>query len=169
MIKNVLVLLFVISSFSLSSCDSTSTYFYEPDFTTVPAAFPRADSAKTVLPNGLIIYEVKTGDGPFTVQNKDVINGYYTGRKLSNDEIFDSTYKDGFTNYFSLNLGGVNANSGSFNFIQGFRQGFVGMKKGGQRVIVIPPDLGYAGTGNILASDTLVFDIEVHSFVSAKK
>jgi len=169
MIKNVLVLLFILATLSLSSCDSSDPYYYEPDFTTVPEAFPREDSVKSVLPNGLIIYDVKIGDGPFTVQNKDVINGYYTGRKLKDDEIFDSTYKDGLTNYFNLNLGGVNANSGTFNFIEGFRQGFVGMKKGGQRVIVIPPDLGYAGTGNLLENDTLVFDVEVHSFVAAKK
>ncbi|NCP84298.1 MAG: hypothetical protein GW823_05260 [Bacteroidetes bacterium] len=169
MIKNVLVLFFILSTLSLFSCDSTSSYYYEPDFTNVPDAFPRDEAKKTVMPNGLIIYEVALGDGPFTVQNKDVINGYYTGRKLKDDEIFDSTFKDGFTSYFSLNLGGVNVNSGTFNFIEGFRQGFVGMKKGGKRVVVIPPDLGYAGTGNLLQNDTLVFDIEVHSFVAAKK
>ena len=35
------------------------------------------------------------------------------------------------------------------------------MKEGGRRVLVIPPELGYAGTSNSLREDTLVFDVEL--------
>lgn len=163
-----LLIVLVLSIVTTYSCDD-STYVYEPDFTTVPEAFPRDESKKTVMENGLIVYEVKEGTGPFTVQNRDIINGYYTGRKLSNNEVFDSVYKDGLTDYININLGQTNTSTGGFNYIEGFRLGFIGMKQGGQRVVVIPPDLAYGGTSSNLANDTLVFDIEVHSFVAAKR
>lgn len=164
-----LATLFFISLFMLTTCNDNNPFFNEPDFSTVPAPFPRDESKKTIQENGLIIYEVKEGTGDFTVQNRDIINGYYTGRKFKDNEVFDSVYKDGMTSYVNINLGAVNPQTGTFNFIHGFREGFFGMKQGGQRVVVIPPSLGYGGTSNALANDTLVFDIEVHSFVAGKR
>ena len=53
------------------------------------------------------------------------------------------------------------------NVIPGFSQGITGMKVGGMRRVVIPPNLGYgnsppAGTG-IRANETLIFEIELVS------
>jgi FKBP-type peptidyl-prolyl cis-trans isomerase FkpA len=48
--------------------------------------------------------------------------------------------------------------------IPGFSQGVVGMRVGGQRRIVIPPDLGYGAAGSapdIPGNATLLFEVEL--------
>ncbi len=52
---------------------------------------------------------------------------------------------------------------GAGRVIRGFDQGVVGMKVGGQRRIVIPPDLGYgsAGAGSIPPNATIIFDVDL--------
>lgn len=154
--------------FILASCDTKTYTPYVPDYSKVPTAFPRDEAKKVTKENGLIIYEVEIGTGNQIVNNRDAISGYYTGR-LTNGEVFDSSYRDGATSSTTLNLGGINSQTGGFTFIDGFRQGFVGMKPGGKRVIVIPPALGY---GNLPSSqfvkDTLIFDVEVEYILTPK-
>ena len=47
--------------------------------------------------------------------------------------------------------------------IAGWQQGIPGMKVGGRRLLVIPPDLGYGATGSgpIAANETLIFVVDV--------
>lgn len=65
---------------------------------------------------------------------------------------------------------GAQFDSGTFSFtvgtgvIQGFSQGVVGMRVGGLRRVVIPPNLGYGAAGNppsIPGNATLLFEIEL--------
>lgn len=65
-----------------------------------------------------------------------------------------------------------NANSSPLSFvlgqghiIPGLEIGLLGMKVGGKRVVVIPPELGYGNQdlGPIPANSTLIFEVEVVS------
>jgi FKBP-type peptidyl-prolyl cis-trans isomerase len=106
------------------------------------------------LENGLLIEDIVVGVGNEAKDhNKVVVN--YTGT-LENGSVFDSSLKPGrdpFT--FTLGVGSV---------IKGWDQGVKGMKVGGKRKLVIPPELGYGdkGAGNVIPPNTtLYFEVEL--------
>ncbi len=94
------------------------------------------------------------GTGTTAVAGSEVTVNY-TGVLASNDQEFDSTVgKAPFT--FTLGAG---------NVIKGWDIGVEGMKVGGERILIIPPALGYGFTdyGPIPASSTLIFKIDLLS------
>ncbi|MCE2946280.1 MAG: FKBP-type peptidyl-prolyl cis-trans isomerase [Betaproteobacteria bacterium] len=109
---------------------------------------------------GLKITDRKVGTGAEAVPGRQV-TVHYTGwlfdpaAKDNKGKKFDSSLdrKDPFT--FGLGAGQV---------IRGWDQGVAGMKIGGQRTLVIPPELGYGarGAGGVIPPNaTLVFDVEL--------
>lgn len=102
--------------------------------------------------NRMVIDDVKVGTGE-EVKDGDVVSVHYIGTLQSGEE-FDNSRKRGQPFEFKVGGGQV---------IKGWDQGLVGMKVGGQRVLVIPPELAYgeAGIGPIPGNATLVFMIEL--------
>jgi peptidylprolyl isomerase len=79
----------------------------------------------------------------------------YVGVSFSTGQEFDASWDRGEPFPFPLGGGQV---------IQGWDQGVEGMKVGGRRELVIPPDLGYGPQGSppaIAPNETLVFVIDL--------
>ncbi len=82
---------------------------------------------------------------------------YYTGW-VQGGQKFDSSYDEGKQPFAVSPLGQASV-------ITGWNQGLIGMKVGGTRRLIIPPNLGYGdqGRGPIPPDATLIFDITVVS------
>ena len=110
-------------------------------------------SAMTKQPSGLYIQEVAPGNGAEATSGKQVAV-HYTGT-LVDGRKFDSSHDRGEPIQFPLGTGRV---------IKGWDEGIAGMKVGGKRKLVIPPELGYGSRGagaDIPPNATLVFDVEL--------
>ena len=106
------------------------------------------------MENGLEIQDLKVGTGP-EVRLGQVLTMHYSGT-LANGAKFDSSYDRGEPFQFTLGAGEV---------IKGWDIGIQGMKVGGKRKLIIPPELGYGsrniGNGLIPPNSTLIFETEV--------
>jgi FKBP-type peptidyl-prolyl cis-trans isomerase FkpA len=114
---------------------------------------PPAAGAAAPAPSGLVVKEVKLGEGELAVTGK-VVSVSYVGT-LTDGTKFDSTADHGGQPIeFPLGTGKV---------IKGWDQGIDGMKVGGRRRLTIPPQLAYGerGMGPIPPHATLVFDVEL--------
>jgi len=110
------------------------------------------DSVSRTGVTELIIDEVERGSGA-PVGNGDTVTVHYEG-SLPNGERFDSSRDRGEPFTFTVGQGRV---------IEGWEEGILGMREGGTRILVIPPDLGYGPqrVGAIPPNATLVFTIEL--------
>jgi FKBP-type peptidyl-prolyl cis-trans isomerase FkpA len=108
----------------------------------------------------LQIEDLVVGSGAEAVTGKS-INVHYTGwlydptQPKNRGRKFDSSKDRNEPFRFALGAGQV---------IQGWDQGFAGMKVGGKRVLTIPPEMGYGarGAGGVIPPNaTLVFEVEL--------
>ncbi|MBL6935743.1 MAG: FKBP-type peptidyl-prolyl cis-trans isomerase [Alphaproteobacteria bacterium] len=100
----------------------------------------------------LQIEDIRIGTGIAAADN-DLLAVDYKGH-LEDGTQFDSSYKRGEPWEFTLGQGQV---------IRGWDKGLRGMKVGGKRRLVIPPEMGYGGEdkGLIPPNSTLIFEIEL--------
>jgi FKBP-type peptidyl-prolyl cis-trans isomerase len=146
--KSPLLLLLAAAALATGACNKKSA----ETTAAAPSAAPQAAQA----PSGLLIEDVKIGDGAVATQGKTV-GVHYTGR-LTDGKQFDSSLDRGQPIEFRL---------GAHQVIKGWDMGIDGMRVGGKRKLTIPPDLAYGATGTpggpIPPNATLVFDVELVS------
>jgi peptidylprolyl isomerase len=100
-------------------------------------------------PKTLLTLDLKPGTGP-EIKNGSVLEANYLLQTWSDKKIVDNSFDRGQT----LAVEGV----GTGRVIKGWDQGLLGMKQGGRRILIVPPDLGYPnGSGPIKPGETLVF------------
>ncbi len=114
-------------------------------------------NTNTTTPSGLQYTDTTVGSGAEARAGHHV-HVHYTGW-LYQDGVqgakFDSSRDRNDAFAFSLGAGQV---------IKGWDEGVAGMKIGGQRTLIIPPELGYGarGAGGVIPGNaTLKFDVEL--------
>jgi peptidylprolyl isomerase len=113
---------------------------------------PSGPPPTTLVKNDLIL-----GTGDYAIPGKTVVVNY-VGVLYRTGKEFDSTWRTGHT--FPFQLGGEQV-------IAGWDEGVVGMRVGGRRELIIPPELGYGeqgdGSGTIGPNETLIFVVDLVS------
>lgn len=134
--------------FSLNACNAETTTLTE------------GKSAMTANISELQKIDTQIGTGREAEAGFN-ISVHYTGwlfdaaAKDHKGKKFDSSVDRGQPFEFGLGQGQV---------IQGWDEGFAGMKIGGKRTLVIPPEMGYGarGAGGVIPPNaTLIFDVEL--------
>ena len=112
---------------------------------------PEIDFPGGEPPTELVITDVIVGDGREAVARRSG-RGPLRGVDFETGEEFDSSWGRGESIEFPLR-----------GLIQGWQDGIPGMRVGGRRQLVIPPDLAYgpAGAGHRLSGRTLIFVIDL--------
>ena len=116
-----------------------------------------APSKMSELPSGLKYTDTTVGTGAVASSGHKV-SVHYTGWLYNNGEKgkkFDSSVDRGEPFSFAL---------GAQQVIRGWDEGVAGMKVGGKRTLIIPPDLGYGKKGagkDIPPNSTLLFEVEL--------
>lgn len=105
-------------------------------------------------PAVLLKKDIKKGTGKKAAKG-DKVTVQYVGISWSTGAQFDASWDRGEPFEFELGAGGV---------IKGWDEGVKGMREGGRRELVIPPDLAYGPDGRpptIQPNETLVFVIDL--------
>jgi peptidylprolyl isomerase len=106
-------------------------------------------------PTSLIKKDLVVGKGP-AVKKGQIASMQYVGISWSNGQQFDASWDRGAEPFqFPVGQGQV---------ISGWDEGIPGMKVGGRRILVIPPDMGYGPAGappDIAPNETLVFVVDL--------
>jgi peptidylprolyl isomerase len=143
-------------TYSASTTTSTTT-------TTVltPTSGPLSTEPKITVPSGPPPTTLKTtdlikGTGAVAAVG-DTVTVNYVGALYSNGTVFDASWnrKETYT---------VPGPLGTAPVIKGWNEGIVGMRVGGRRELIIPPDLAYGAGGEpptIPKNATLIFIIDL--------
>jgi peptidylprolyl isomerase len=103
-------------------------------------------------PTELIVEDLAPGTGPAAnkgaqLQAHYALTAWSTGQEIE-------------TSYPPNGQGPLDVPTVGSGLIEAWNQGLVGMKQGARRLIIAPPEMAYAGSGNELQDETLVFVID---------
>jgi peptidylprolyl isomerase len=112
---------------------------------------PEVDYPGGEPPTELQVSDVTVGEGPEAAPGTTVLV-HYVGVDFESGEEFDSSWNRGEPIEFPLR-----------GLIPGWQEGIPGMRVGGRRQLVIPPEQAYgpAGGGHRLSGKTLIFVIDL--------
>ena len=112
---------------------------------------PEIDFIEGPAPAELVVTDLEVGDGAEAAPGATV-DVHYVGVDFETGEQFDASWDRGSSIQFPLQ-----------GLIKGWQEGIPGMRVGGRRQLVCPPDLAYgpAGGGHRLSGRTLVFVIDL--------
>jgi|SRR5581483_3875849 len=134
-----------------TTSSSTSSQIKPPSqLATKPTVTPPSGAA----PKNLVTKDLIKGTGKTATQGS-TITVNYVGVLFKGGKEFDSSWKRNQEFTTALSSG---------NVIDGWVKGIAGMKVGGRRELIIPPNLGYGKTGSpptIPPNATLVFVVDL--------
>jgi peptidylprolyl isomerase len=117
---------------------------------------PEIPKPTGIPPRKLVKRDIVKGKGP-GAKAGDTVTVNYVGMNFSNGSEFDSSWDSGQAFPVQLGAGTV---------IEGWDKGLVGIRKGGRRMLTIPPEMGYGAEGfppDIPPNETLVFVVDAVS------
>jgi peptidylprolyl isomerase len=145
------------SDSSTGSAESTSRESTSPAKQSEPGAKktkPKVTVPKGSPPKQLVVKELEEGTGA-EAKAEDEVTVQYVGVNYKNGKEFDSSWSRHEPFAFQLGVGQV---------IPGWDQGIEGMKVGGRRELIIPPELAYGEAGSppaIGPNETLIFVVDL--------
>jgi len=152
--RTLLALTFSLTAVLLSACGGSSvpnTSSNLPSVTGEQGKAPVISAPQGTPPTTLITKDIFLGTGDPAVATS-TLTVHYTLMAWSTGKVVESSWTSGSPATFAL-----------AQVIKGWQQGIPGMQKGGRRLLVIPPSLGYgaAGAGPIGPNETLIFVVDV--------
>lgn len=116
---------------------------------------PTVAVPKGAPPQKLVIKDLEEGSGP-EAKPGDEVTLQYVGVNYKTGKPFDASWDRGEPFTFALGEGLV---------VEGWEKGIPGMKPGGRRELIIPPDMGYGYSRieGIPPGSTLVFVVDMIS------
>jgi peptidylprolyl isomerase len=117
---------------------------------------PTVEKPSGAPPKQLVTNDLEEGSGP-AAKAGDEVTVQYLGVNYKSGKEFDSSWSRSEPFTFQLGSGLV---------IPGWEQGIEGMKVGGRRELIIPPELGYGTAGSppaIPPNETLIFVVDLEA------
>ena len=159
--RPLLLVLALAAVIAVAGCGSDSEESSSAKATPEASAPPERSKPEVTVPKGktpkkLVIEDLENGSGA-TAEPGQNVTVQYVGVSALNGRQFDASWDRGEPFSFQLGAGSV---------IPGWDEGVKGMKVGGRRQLVIPPDLAYGPQGSpptIGPNETLVFVIDLLS------